>query len=295
MPAETLRELYVEDVYVAHDFRQFRCAPSDELVASVREVGIIQPLVVTPDGTGRYVVLSGRTRLAAAAVAGLRRVPCVVRGVSDALRQRMLEMDANIQSGWLPLDIAAMAQELITEHRWTQAQAGEWLAARFGRTFSQGNVSQYLKLLDLPEAAQRFIAERRLDFALAREVSRLAARPDLLALLLAELAAAEPLPTTRQVAARVTALLTPPEQVAEDRQVAQARRVAAVAAESEPVAAAEVAVAAADVYMPEVAVHLELARAALAVLAAEFGDACFVDALRRVEELLGRQARHKSC
>ncbi len=134
----------------------------NELAASIRVQGIIQPLLVRPDGEGGYELVAGERRLRAARIAGLREVPIVVREVSDreSLELALIE---NIQRNDLsPLDEAAAYQHLLDDFGHTQ----EEIATRVGK--SRPAVANALRLLRLPEPIKQEIARGRLSAGHAR-------------------------------------------------------------------------------------------------------------------------------
>lgn len=126
----------------------------EELAASIREVGLIQPLIVQQlpdDGTGqaRYQLITGERRWRAARLAGLQQVDVIVK---EATPQQMLELALveNIQRADLnPLEEAQAYEQLIEEFGLTQ----EAVAARVGR--SRVSVTNTLRLLRLPEEAKQ--------------------------------------------------------------------------------------------------------------------------------------------
>ncbi|HWC35551.1 MAG TPA: ParB/RepB/Spo0J family partition protein [Mycobacteriales bacterium] len=150
-----------------------------ELVTSIREVGVLQPVVVRDLGTGRYQLVMGERRLRAAREAGLTAMPAIVRDTSDdaMLRDALLE---NLHRQQLnPLEEAAAYRQLLDEFGATH----EELAERIGRSRSQ--VSNTIRLLGLPPAVQRRVAAGVLSAGHARallaledpqEQDRLAAR-----------------------------------------------------------------------------------------------------------------------
>jgi ParB family transcriptional regulator, chromosome partitioning protein len=133
-----------------------------ELVASVREVGLLQPVVVRPTSAGRYELVMGERRWRACREAGLTTVPAIVRetGDEDLLRDALLE---NLHRSDLnPLEEAAAYGQLLEDFGATH----EELAARIGRSRSQ--VTNTLRLLQLPAAVQRRVAAGVLSAGHAR-------------------------------------------------------------------------------------------------------------------------------
>ncbi len=116
----------------------------NELADSIRENGIIQPLVLTERG-GRYVIVAGERRYRAARLAGLKSVPAVIRGYSD---EELIELSLieNIQREDLNPVEEAKALKLLTEEKgYTQ----EALSVKIGR--SRSAIANSIRLLSLPE------------------------------------------------------------------------------------------------------------------------------------------------
>ncbi|MFL6138952.1 MAG: ParB/RepB/Spo0J family partition protein [Frankiaceae bacterium] len=134
----------------------------DELVASVREVGLLQPVVVREVGPGRYQLVMGERRWRACQQAGLERIPAIVRDTADTamLRDALLE---NLHRQQLnPLEEAAAYQQLLEEFDTTHEQ----LATRIGR--SRPQISNTLRLLNLPPVVQKRVAAGVLSAGHAR-------------------------------------------------------------------------------------------------------------------------------
>ncbi len=133
-----------------------------ELADSIRARGILQPVVVRPVDDGGYEILAGERRWRAAQIAGLERVPALVREVADdvALGIGLIE---NIQREDLnPIEEATGLKRLIDEFRLTHDEA----AKAVGR--SRSAVTNLLRLLDLARAVQDMLLEGRLDMGHAR-------------------------------------------------------------------------------------------------------------------------------
>jgi len=134
-----------------------------ELVYSIREFGLMQPIVVrSPDPAGRYQLVMGERRWRAAQQAGLPTIPAIVRETSDdnMLRDALLENIHRVQLN--PLEEAAAYQQLLEEFGVTHDE----LAARIGR--SRPLVTNMIRLLRLPIAVQRRVAAGVLSAGHAR-------------------------------------------------------------------------------------------------------------------------------
>lgn len=135
-----------------------------ELAASIREHGILQPLIVTrnPQVAQGYWLIAGERRWRAAQLAGQTTVPVIVR---EATPQQLLEwaLVENVQRADLnPLEEGAAYQELMVQFGLTQAQ----VADRVGR--SRSAVANIVRLLQLPQAAQTALANDRISAGHAR-------------------------------------------------------------------------------------------------------------------------------
>ncbi len=120
----------------------------DELAASIRTLGLIQPITVRQKSTDRYQIISGERRFRASRIAGLSEIPAYIRNTDD---QGMLEMAIveNIQRENLdPIEVALSYQRLIEECALTQEQ----MAIRVGK--KRASVTNYLRLLKLPAKVQ---------------------------------------------------------------------------------------------------------------------------------------------
>jgi ParB family chromosome partitioning protein len=142
-----------------------------ELTHSIREFGVLQPVVVRASDAG-YELVMGERRLRAAKAAGLRTIPAIVRSTADdeMLRDALLE---NIHRTQLnPLEEAAAYQQLLEEFSTTHDE----LAQRIGR--SRPQISNTIRLLNLPLAVQRRVAAGVLSAGHARALLGLEAADD---------------------------------------------------------------------------------------------------------------------
>jgi ParB family chromosome partitioning protein len=124
----------------------------NELVASIKEIGILQPPVVRKVSEGRYELIMGERRLRAAKAAGLTTIPVIIRQTPDneLLREALIE---NIHRSQLnPLEEAAAYAGLLTDFGCTHDE----LATKLGR--SRPLISNMLRLLNLPPTVQRKVA-----------------------------------------------------------------------------------------------------------------------------------------
>ncbi len=132
--------------------RRFDAAAMDELIASVRERGVLSPILVRPLGPRRYEIVAGERRWRAAAAAQLHEIPVVVRDLDDAAAFEIALVE-NIQRADLnPLEEAEGYQRLLTDYGHTQ----EALAKIVGK--ARSHVANLLRLLDLPPEVRDMVA-----------------------------------------------------------------------------------------------------------------------------------------
>ena len=142
--------------------RHFDEAGLGELADSIREVGLLQPVLVRADAEGGYELIAGERRWRAARRVGLQSIPALVRNTDDpsslehALVENLHRDDLNA------LEEAAAYQQLIEDFGLTHEQ----VAARVGR--SRASITNMLRLLQLPPAIQRLLSEGRIDAGHAR-------------------------------------------------------------------------------------------------------------------------------
>jgi ParB family chromosome partitioning protein len=134
----------------------------NELVQSVKEHGIIQPITVRRAADNSYQLISGERRIRAAEKAGLKRIPAFVREAGD---ENMLELALveNIQREDLDaIEVAISYQRLIEEFNLTQEALGD----RVGK--KRATIANYLRLLNLPVEIQTGIREKKISMGHAR-------------------------------------------------------------------------------------------------------------------------------
>jgi ParB family chromosome partitioning protein len=141
---------------------RFDAQALEELAASIRQLGIVQPLTVRDSGDGRFQLIAGERRLRAARIAGLTHVPAYVRTADDTAMLEMALVE-NIQREDLDaMEVAITYQRLIEECNLTQEQMSD----RVGK--QRSTVSNYLRLLRLPAEIQLGIRNRSLTMGHAR-------------------------------------------------------------------------------------------------------------------------------
>ena len=149
----------------------------EELAASIRTQGIVQPLVVSPNPDGTYVIVAGERRWRASRRAGLESVPVVVRQVADDREMLELALVENLQRSDLnPLEEAEAYLSLQEKFGLSQ----EDIASRVGK--ARTTVTNALRLLRLPDEVQDLLREGRLTAGQARPLLGLPSREAQLAL-----------------------------------------------------------------------------------------------------------------
>ena len=141
--------------------KEFNEEALQQLADSIRESGILQPILVT-EHKGRYLIVAGERRFRAARIAGLDEIPCLVRDLS-AEEQMEIALIENLQREDLnPMEEALAIRSLMHKCKYTQDKA----AKRLGK--SRPAVANALRLLNLPEEVQQAVASRQLSAGHAR-------------------------------------------------------------------------------------------------------------------------------
>ncbi|WP_109485768.1 ParB/RepB/Spo0J family partition protein [Occallatibacter savannae] len=169
------REIPVDDV----DRNPFQTrthvdeAELSELAASITANGVVQPILVRPQANGRFQLIAGERRWRASKLAGKKTIPAILRQVSDeqALEITIVE---NLQRADLnAMEQARAFERLSREFHMTQEQ----IATRTGK--DRVSVSNYLRLLSLPESIQKLVETSQLSFGHAKALMGLKFHPDL--------------------------------------------------------------------------------------------------------------------
>ncbi len=171
VPGARLANLSPDDIVPnsAQPRKEFGQDDLDELIVSIREVGLLQPIVVRPiadaaEGEPHYELVMGERRLRASKSLGLATIPAVVKNTADEamLRDALLE---NLHRANLnPLEEASAYQQLLADFGITQDE----LATRIGR--SRPQITNTLRLLRLPESVQTRVAAGVLSAGHARAI-----------------------------------------------------------------------------------------------------------------------------
>jgi len=154
---DVLIEIPVDQIEAnpAQPRKSFSSEALEELVASIRASGVIQPVIVRHRGPG-YQLIAGERRWRAARQAGLERIPAIVRDATDAESLELALVENLLREDLNPIDEAEAYEKLLGQFGWTQ----EELAGRIGR--DRSSIANSLRLLRLPEEIQADLRGGRL-------------------------------------------------------------------------------------------------------------------------------------
>lgn len=153
--------------------RYFDESELQDLAGSIRQHGIVQPVVVRTVAADRYEIIAGERRWRAAQLAGLVEIPVIVRDVDDRTALELAIVENVQRSDLNPLEEALGYDQLIAEHGYTQNDLGEIIGK------SRSHVANSLRLLKLPDPVRDMLAEGSLSAGHARA---LVSTPDPVAL-----------------------------------------------------------------------------------------------------------------
>jgi ParB family chromosome partitioning protein len=144
--------------------RHFDDKSLQELAASIKTYGIVQPVVVMPSQDGLYALIAGERRWRAAEIAGLKEVPAIVRS-SKKLEQLELALIENVQR----VDLSALEQAVSIE-RWHEQFSISYEAIAFRLGKAQSTVVNIVRLLQLPKAARDALNRKDISEGHARAI-----------------------------------------------------------------------------------------------------------------------------
>ena len=160
----SIQEIPVGDLDTNPDQPRRTCSAESisQLADSIREQGVLQPLLVAPAGGGRYMIIAGERRYRAGREAGLETLPCIVKDI-DVIRQREIALIENLQREDLnPIEAAKGIRALMDQCGYTQ----EKVSARLGK--SRPAVANMLRLLQLPDEVTEMVKDGLLTAGHAR-------------------------------------------------------------------------------------------------------------------------------
>lgn len=144
--------------------RNFNDLSLNELAASIKEKGVIQPIIASRKGDGTFRIIVGERRWRASSIAGLKKMPVIIKNVSsaDSLEIALIE---NIQREDLnPVETAEAFNRLMKEFNLTQ----EDLSVKVGK--ERATVANYLRLLKLPDEVKALVSKGSLSMGHARAI-----------------------------------------------------------------------------------------------------------------------------
>lgn len=154
--------------------KEFNQAALEQLADSIREHGVIQPLILRPLSSGGYQIVAGERRYRASRMAGLTEVPAVVRELSDtetmefALIENLQREDLN------PIEEALGYKELMDNYHFTQEEVSKSVGK------SRPAIANALRLLNLPEEVIGYVRQGRLSSGHARAILALETEEEML-------------------------------------------------------------------------------------------------------------------
>lgn len=159
----TVREIPIADIdpNLSQPRKEFDKDSLEQLAESIRQAGILQPILVVENGT-RYRIIAGERRYRAARIAGLETIPCIARSLTEE-QQMEAALIENLQREDLnPIEEAQAIRNLIQQCGYTQEEA----AKRLGK--SRPAVANLLRLLTLPESILNMVVAGELSAGHAR-------------------------------------------------------------------------------------------------------------------------------
>jgi len=165
-PEERVQKLFITDLSAnPHQPRtSFDKQALEELASSIKRYGVLQPLVVTPNGSDKYFIVAGERRWRASKLAGLDKVPAIVR-TSKELDQLEIALIENVQR----VDLSPLEQALSVRRLHDQFNLGyDTIAQRLGK--ANTTVVNIVRLLGLPPAAQTALKEKQISEGHARAI-----------------------------------------------------------------------------------------------------------------------------
>jgi len=142
--------------------RSFAEEELSDLAQSIREHGVVQPVVVRTATGGRYEIIAGERRWRAAQLAGLAEIPVIIREVDDRVALELAIIENVQRSDLNPVEEALGYQQLIDEHNYTQADLGQVIGK------SRSHDANTLRLLKLPNEVRQMLVDGVLSAGHAR-------------------------------------------------------------------------------------------------------------------------------
>ncbi|NQU83908.1 MAG: ParB/RepB/Spo0J family partition protein [Parcubacteria group bacterium] len=142
--------------------KRFNHAELEELVISIKQYGVLQPLLVSDLGGGQYELIAGERRLRASKIAGLKNVPVILKSINAQKRLEIALVENLHRDDLNPLEEARAYKNLMDEFNLKH----DGIAKKMGKSRSQ--ISNTMRLLNLPENIQGAIIDKRIPASSAR-------------------------------------------------------------------------------------------------------------------------------
>ncbi len=172
---ERIQNLFITDIQANPDQprKNFDEQSLNELANSIKEHGVLQPIIVSPKGTGLYEIIAGERRWRASQIAGLKAIPAVVREKAE-LQRLEIALIENVQR----VDLSPLEQATSIEHLHEQFNLSyEQIARKLGKASS--TVNNIVRLLQLPDAARKALQSNNITEGHARAILALKGSPHL--------------------------------------------------------------------------------------------------------------------
>lgn len=172
---ERIQDLFIKDIQPNADQprKSFDQAGIEELAASIREHGVLQPIIVSPAAEGAYEIIAGERRWRAAAVAGLKTIPAIVREKA-AVERLEIALIENVQR----VDLSPLEQGQSIAYLHTQFNLSyQDIAKKLGKAVP--TIHNLSRLLNLPDAAKEALKEKKIAEGHARAILALKGKPEL--------------------------------------------------------------------------------------------------------------------
>lgn len=140
----------------------FRSESLDALTASIRKEGVLMPILLRPSSDDMYEIIAGERRWRASQAVGLLDIPAVIREVSNQQALELAIIENEQRDDLTAIESAAAYRRLMDEFSYTQQHVAENIGV------SRSQVSNMIRLLQLPESIQTMIGERKLNMGHAR-------------------------------------------------------------------------------------------------------------------------------
>ncbi len=150
--------------------RDMNAESLEELAASIKIQGILQPILVRPIALDRYEIIAGERRFRAAQLAGLSQVPVVIKDIDDQSTMALALIENMQREDLSPLDEALAIERLIEECQLTHDDAAHLLGK------SRTHISNLLRLLNLEPQVKQWLSEKKLELGHAKVLLALTGR-----------------------------------------------------------------------------------------------------------------------